>query len=222
MKDILVVAPHADDEVLGCGGSLLKWKSEGHRLHWLLVTKVHEQVGFDKSRQGRRALEISAISDFLGFDTVNCLNFPSAQLDQVSDGELIAAISGVVTSVAPSDVLLPFWGDAHTDHYVTFSTASACTKIFRYPYVKRVLAYETLSETDFGFYPNQNFQPNLFVDISGHLKRKIDAMGMYPSEMGIHPFPRSEKSIEALATLRGTQAGTEAAEAFMIIKEREL
>ena len=47
-------------------------------------------------------------------------------------------------------------------------------------------------------------------------------MGMYPSEMGIHPFPRSEKSIEALATLRGTQAGTEAAEAFMIIKEREL
>lgn len=222
MKDILVVAPHADDEVLGCGGSLLKWKSEGHRLHWLLVTEVHDQVGFDKSRQDRRALEISAISDFLGFDTVNCLNFPSAQLDQVSDRELIAAISGVVVSVEPSDVLLPFWGDAHTDHCVTFGAASACTKIFRYPYVKRVLAYETLSETDFGFYPNQNFQPNLFVDISGHLKGKIDAMGLYPSEQGIHPFPRSEKSIEALATLRGTQAGTEAAEAFMIIKECEI
>lgn len=153
---------------------------------------------------------------------MNCLDFPSAQLDQVSDGELIAAIANVIKSVEPSDVLLPFWADAHTDHFVTFAAASACTKTFRYRHVKRVLAYETLSETDFGFYPNQTFQPNLFVDISRHLKGKLDAMGMYPSELGTHPFPRSEKSIVALATLRGTQAGTEAAEAFMIIKEREL
>lgn len=65
MKDILVVAPHADDEVLGCGGSLLKWKSEGHRLHWLLVTKVHEQVGFDAAQQEIREREINTISEFL-------------------------------------------------------------------------------------------------------------------------------------------------------------
>jgi len=91
--------------------------------------------------------------------------------------------------------------------------ASACTKWFRYPSVKRVLAYETPSETDFGIDPRDSgFKPNVFVDIGGQLDRKIELMKIYASEMGEFPFPRSEKALRALAQLRGSQAGFKAAE----------
>ena len=99
--------------------------------------------------------------------------------------------------------------------------ASACTKWFRYPSVKRVLAYETPSETDFGIDPRDTgFKPNVFVDITVQLKRKVELMKIYASEVGEFPFPRSEEALRALAELRGSQAGYEAAESFSLLVQR--
>ena len=42
---------------------------------------------------------------------------------------------------------------------------------------------------------------------------------LYQSEIGKHPFPRSEKNIKALATFRGASCGSEYAESFMLLKE---
>ena len=79
---------------------------------------------------------------------------------------------------------------------------------------------EILSESDFGFVNSEGFfSPNVFVDISDHLERKIEIMKIYNTEIGEHPFPRSEKSIRSLAYLRGSMAGVRAAEGFMLIKE---
>ena len=100
--------------------------------------------------------------------------------------------------------------------------ATACTKWFRHRTVKRVLAYETLSETDFGIDPRDaQFKPNLFVNISDYLEQKLQLMRVYSSELGEFPFPRSEKSLRALAQIRGAQAGCEAAEAFMSLRVLE-
>jgi len=82
------------------------------------------------------------------------------------------------------------------------------------------LAYETLSETDFGLDTNQYFRPNVFVDIEQFLDDKLRAMDIYASELGEFPFPRSRETIKALALLRGSASGFKAAEAFELLRER--
>ena len=76
-------------------------------------------------------------------------------------------------------------------------------KWFRCDSIRRLLAYETISETDFGMNTAKGFEPNVFIDISAFLTRKIAIMEIYGSQMGAFPFPRSEQAIRALASLRG-------------------
>ena len=79
--------------------------------------------------------------------------------------------------------------------------------------------YECISETEFAPQLHEKvFIPNYFVDISEFFKRKLKIMQVYDSELGEHPFPRSERNIEALATFRGASVGVEYAESFQIIK----
>ena len=81
--------------------------------------------------------------------------------------------------------------------------------------------YETPSETEFNFVENRIFSPNVFVNISQYIDNKIETMKIYDGEMGDFPFPRSEKAIRSLATLRGSQSGFESAEAFELVYERK-
>ena len=79
---------------------------------------------------------------------------------------------------------------------------------------------ETLSETEFAPSTKEDsFIPNTFVDISKHMNKKIDIMKIFESEIENHPFPRSERNLEALATLRGATSGVEYAESFVLLKE---
>ena len=81
--------------------------------------------------------------------------------------------------------------------------------------------YETPSETEFNFVENRIFSPNVFVNISQYIDNKIETMKIYDGEMGEFPFPRSEKTLHALATLRGSQSGFESAEGFELVYERK-
>jgi len=219
MKQI-IIAPHPDDEVLGVGGTLLRRKAEGARIAWLIVTAISVKAGWSEERVKQRADEIRRITEFLGFDEVFELKFPTTQLDRVPMSDLVAGISSVFSSFAPEEVFVPHPSDVHTDHRVVFNAAASCTKWFRYPSVNRVLAYETLSETDFGLGTDQGFRPNVFVNIEPYLDDKLRAMDIYASELGEFPFPRSHEAIRALATLRGAASGFKSAEAFELLRER--
>ena len=219
MKTI-VVAPHPDDETLGAGGTLLRRKAEGGNIGWLIVTSLSTSKGWSKAKVEKRSEEIRSVAEFYGFDSVFELNFPSTRLDEVAIGDLVAAISGVFKDFSPEEVFVPNPSDVHTDHRVVFDAVASCTKWFRYPSVKRVLAYETLSETEFGLNRSQTFNPNVFVDIEGYLDGKCQAMGMFETEVFDFPFPRSYEAIRALATLRGAASGYQFAEAFELLRER--
>jgi N-acetylglucosamine malate deacetylase 1 len=134
--------------------------------------------------------------------------------------DLVGSISDVFKTFEPEEVFLPHPADIHTDHRVVFRAVSSCTKWFRYPSVRRVLAYETLSETDFGLGTDQAFRPVVYVDISNFLTKKLEAIDLYASEVGEFPFPRSHQAIRALATLRGAASGYKSAEAFELLRER--
>ena len=217
---IIVIAPHPDDEVLGPGGTLLRRKAEGATIAWLIVTTITTESGWSEEKIRQRADEIKRVTSLFGFDSVFELNFPTTQLDRASMGDLVTGISNVFKKFEPEEVFVPHPADVHTDHRLVYDAAASCTKWFRHPSVKRVLAYETLSETDFGLGTNQGFRPNVFVNIESYLADKLRVMDIYASELGEFPFPRSHEAIQALATLRGASSGFKAAEAFELLRER--
>lgn len=218
-KKIIVITPHPDDETLGCGGTLLKFKDQSYQLYWLIVTGMNDN--FTNIRKQERQKEIEKVSKKYQFDEVFQLNYPAAELDNIPLGDIVGKISEVFLKVEPQIILTVYPGDVHSDHKVVFDATKSCTKWFRYPSVEKVLLYETLSETDFSIDPDANgFKPNVFINISKYLDDKIEIMKIYSSEIANFPFPRSEKAIRSLAYLRGAASGYEAAEAFMLLKER--
>ena len=215
---VLVVAPHPDDETLGCAGTLLRRAAQGTQLGWLIATGMTDRYS-DKQRQNR-ADTIAKVTAAYGFDPVYCLDLPTTELDSHPLSKIIDAISGAINDFQPDELLLPHRGDVHSDHRIIFDACAACSKWFRYPFIKRIMSYETLSETDFSLASEDKFHPNVFFDISDHLQRKLDIMAMYSDECGSFPFPRSAEAITAQARVRGTQSGYQAAEAFMLLRER--
>jgi len=220
LSTILVVAPHPDDETLGCGGTLLRHIAEGDQVHWLIMTTISEQSGFSQEWIESRAKEIEKVVSAYNFTSTKQAEFVTTKLDTYPKSELIAVVSEMVNRVKPETIYLPYRNDVHSDHKEVFDAVISCTKSFRYPSVKKVRAYETLSETEFSIHKEDGvFHPNLWIDVSEFLEEKIVIMKTYNGELGEHPFPRSEQNIRALATLRGATAGVNAAEAFVSLKE---
>jgi len=220
MKKILVVAPHPDDETIGCGGSLHREQEEGNHISWLIVTAANLSSGYSPEQTESQKITIKSVAEYYGFDTVHKLDFPAAKLDTVPISDLVAAMSAVFKEIEPEVVYLPHPSDAHSDHRICFQAGSACTKWFRHSSVKKVLAYETSSETNFSRDPTLNFVPNVYRNIENYLPAKLKALTLYESEIGEFPFPRSLEAISSLARLRGSESGFEAAEAFSMIFDR--
>lgn len=219
MKKVIVVSAHPDDEVLGAGGTILKHKAQGDEVYWLIVTNIFEEKGFTKERVESRQQEIELVASQLGIKKTFKLDYPTMTLSMVSLQTLIPAVSAVFSEVEPEMVYCMNRSDAHSDHRIIFDAVIACTKSFRYPYVKQVLMYECISETEFApVLPEKAFLPNYFVDISEHLEQKLEIMNIYASEMGEHPFPRSMNNIKALAHFRGASVGVSYAEAYQLLK----
>jgi len=219
MRNIVVISAHPDDEILGVGGTLLKHKKNGDKIYWLITTNIFENQGFSKERIISRQKEIKKISEALSVEKVFMLDYPTMSLSTSSLIEMVPKISKIFTEIEPEIVYCLNRSDAHSDHRITFDAVMACTKSFRYPFIKQVLMYECISETEFApQLPEKVFIPNYFVDISSFLEEKMNLMKIYESELGNHPFPRSLKNIEALAIFRGASVGVEYAEAFQLIK----
>ena len=219
MRKVIVISAHPDDEILGVGGTLLKHKKNGDILAWLIITVVSEEYGFTKERVNSRMEEINQVGNMVGFTFVYNLNYPTMSLNSDIINEMIPKISTVFSEFQPEIIYVMNRSDAHSDHRYTFEAVMACTKSFRFPYIKRVLMYECISETEFApQLPEKVFIPNYFVDISEFFDKKLEIMQVYQSELGEHPFPRSNKNIEALATFRGATVGVKFAEAFQLLK----
>lgn len=214
----LVVSAHPDDESLGAGGTILKIKDSGGEIYWLNFTDMDQKYNYAAGEIKKRRDEILKVKRAYGFnDSLNMCLRPS-KLDQYSKSRLIELAHKFIFKTKPDTLILPFREDPHSDHRIVFDTMFSCSKIFRSPFIKKVLMMEIVSETDFA--PSlKTFSPNYFVDITKYLERKLKIAKMYSSEILKHPFPRSLEGIRSLATVRGAAAGCKYAEAFMVIKE---
>ena len=184
----------------------------------LTLIRLQDQ-GFSEERVFSRQKEIESVEEQLGITRTFLLNYPTMTLSSSSLIKMVPKISEVFNEVKPEVIYCVNRSDAHSDHRITFDAVLACTKSFRYPYIKKVLMYECLSETEFApALPEKVFFPNYFIDISKYMDKKLEVMQVYASEVGEHPFPRSNRNIKALAVFRGASVGVEYAEAFQLIK----
>jgi LmbE family N-acetylglucosaminyl deacetylase len=220
MKNVMVIAPHPDDETLGCGGIIQRFKHEKINVYWLIVTSINQSEDYTKKFIMNRELEINDVVNHYQFNKVFNLNFPTSMLDTIPFNNIVTGISAALSEVKPETLFIPYYGDIHTDHRIVFEACMSSIKWFRQKTIKKVMSYETLSETNFSNnIENNTFNPNTYYDISNYIDSKIKAMNIYRTEIDKHPFPRSEDSIRSLAKIRGSESGYEYAEAFMLIRE---
>jgi len=210
-KAALVFAPHNDDELLGAGGTILKLAKAGYEV---TVCEVTAGPGSQRIQaEAKKAHERMRVKQSV------FLNLPSCKLEGLPKTQINAELCKVVRAVEPEIVLIPHDGDMHLDHRWVAEAAMVAVRPLEAPCVKQVLAYETLSETEWNTPSVSNaFIPNVWIDISGELEEKLRAMECYESQLHAFPHPRSLRAIRALAEYRGSTVGVEAAEAFMLIR----
>lgn len=216
--NVLVIAPHPDDEILGCGGTIAKRVSEGHNVYVCVVTRGCEPLFHDDGGEGRS--ECLNASRYLGVKENFFLDFPAAMLEEVPRYKLNDALLQVVQKVKPDEVYIPHRGDMQLDHKMVVDAAMVALRP-KYEYiVKRIYAYETLSETGWDIPNTVNvFLPTVYENISDTLERKLEAMKIYRSQLADFPAARSLGAIKALARYRGATVNMVAAEAFALIRE---
>ena len=214
----LVVAPHPDDETLGVGGTILKRSSnKKNKVYWMIMTEK-DKNNYKFNEIQKRRLEISKVKKLLNFKKVLSLGYPPASLENQKRSLMISKIKLILDKLKPEEIFIPHYSDIHSDHRVTFEIISSCTKNFRASYIKRILCYQTISETNFNLKKKQQFFPNYYEDISKFIKKKLNILDIYKSEIQRFPFPRSKKVVLSLANLRGSDINKKAAEAFEIMK----
>ena len=219
MSIVLVVAPHPDDEVLGVGGSILRHLEGGDAVHIVICTRG-EESRFGPEQVARVQAEARKVHAFLGLTGSRFLDLPAARLDDLPGADINEAMKGVFQEVKPDVVYVPHAGDLHRDHQLVFQAALVCSRPMIGDSPSRILAYETVSETYWYAAPiTPAFIPNVFVDITGYIDKKLAACTMYESQIQPAPHQRSIEALRALSITRGHAVGFKNAEAFMLIRE---
>ena len=218
MKNVLVVAPHPDDETLGVGGTIKRMAKNGYRVSVLTVaahmpplysSEIHETT----VRESREAHKILGVQDSIYLDK------PAVHLGTIPVAEFNGLIQQHVDRLLPDILFMPYY-DRHIDHRMIFDACMVAARpVGSGKKIKLVAAYETISETHWNApHIEPNFTPNFCVDIAGQIETKIEAMGCFKSQLHEFPGPRSVEALKALALFRGSQAGYGYAEAFHVIR----
>ena len=219
MKNVLVIAPHPDDEVLGCGGTIKKLADEGRQVYVLIMSrgtpKYYAEERIDNVRlEAREAHMLLGVKETLFFD------YHAPELDTVPLAELSRSIAGVIQEKKIHTIFLPHRGDIHNDHALVFKAGLVAARPVGSYTVKEIYCYETLSETEWAPpFGDDAFIPGLFVNVTPYFDHKLRAMECFKSQLRTFPNPRSLENTEALAKLRGATVGFERAEAFMPIRQ---
>ena len=219
VRTALIIAPHPDDEVLGAGGTMAKLAAQGAQVHVAIVTRG-QPPRFSAEFVENVRQECAAAHRRLGVARTHFLDFPAAELDRVPHAELNQRIGSLVGEIAPDTLFVPFVGDIHLDHQLVFTSALVASRPRHGQTPVRILAYETLSETNWwapGITPP--FVPNIFIDIADTLDAKLEAFAEFRSQVKAAPDERSPEVIRALALVRGAAVYRSAAEAFMLVRQ---
>jgi LmbE family N-acetylglucosaminyl deacetylase len=198
--NILAIGAHPDDIEFGCGGALIKYSDRGHRLFLLVMTE-----GDLGGTSDNRVAEQKAAQSILGAQEIYWGDCKDTFL-QV-DKDIITKIEDVIGRVQPDLIFCHHPDDTHQDHRHLAQAVISATR-----YIRNVLFYEVPT--------TQNFNPQIFVDISDSLGRKIKALEAHRSQVtktNIKDLTIIELA-RSTANFRGTQGRVKFAEAFHALR----
>lgn len=223
MKEkVLVVAPHCDDEILGCGGVIAKHISKDHPVYVAVVTNGNLGAPEIFPEEGTKQVRSEALRahDLLGVTDTFFLDFPAPRLDTIPSYKLSLKISELITQHKITTLYIPHRGDIHKDHRISYEASLVAARPTNGCTVKKIYAYETLSETEWAPpFGDDAFIPTVFEDIGDYLDKKLEAFKCYESQIKTFPHSRSLHAIEAMSNFRGSTVGIKNAEAFMLVRE---
>lgn len=212
--NVLVIAAHPDDEVLGMGATIKKISKQKHKVRLCVVSEGASAQYKDPSMKEIRKKSCLKSGKILGMSSFSFLNFPDMKLDSIPQLEINRKIELEIKKFNPEIVYTTPSNDLNKDHEIVFSSTLVATRPTS-SNVKKVLSYELP-----GFYQSP-FVPSVYVDISKEISSKIKAFKCYKSEIQRFPNPRSVEAIENLSKQRGIEAGLKCAESFKLIKSIE-
>lgn len=218
-KKVLVVAAHADDETLGCGGTIVRHVSEGDIVHVMIMTNGVGARGDDnkKAIEERKQAFHKAMS-ILGVHKTYELDFPDNRMDTVPILEITQSIERVTSKFSPSVVYTHHHGDLNIDHQITNQAVMTACRPIPESTIVEIYAFEVLSSTEWNDVNTKQFCPNKYMEISRYLDVKLKAIDAYFEEMREPCHSRSKEHVETLANHRGYSVGRNATEAFETIR----
>lgn len=217
--EVLVVASHPDDEVLGCGGTIGRHIAHGDSV---FVCIVAEGGTVSYSENLSKVLKESAgrSSNILGVEEVISLDFPEQKLECIPIIDITQSLERVMAKIRPQVLYTHHRGDLNRDHRVVFEATMVAARPLVESPIRRILSYEIPSSTGWmGAFMEDAFMPNVYVNVEATFGKKLEALQQYKTEMRDYPHPRSKEALEIIARHRGIESGLELAEAFMLVRE---
>jgi len=220
MAKVLIIAAHSDDEALGCGGTIARHVAHHDTVKTVFladgVTSRNESVAIDVAQ---RLAAAESAQKILGISNSYYLGLPDNRLDSLPLIDIVQPLEEIVSDVKPDIVYTHYHGDLNIDHRIACqATLTACRPLPGHS-IRAIYSYEVVSSTGWGVGHDTGFIPNIYVDISAYLSKKVEALHAYEAEMRDFPHARSHEHVESLARHRGNSVGLAAAEAFMLIRE---
>lgn len=218
-KSVLVIAAHMDDEVLGPGGTIARHVDQGDEVVVCVVCKRAYDHKFDPKLIAEEKASTERAREILGYGETRFLDLRDELLDERLL-DVIIPLEECVMEVKPDLVYTHHRGDSNQDHRAVFQASMIACRVLAGHRVERLVCYEVPSSTDMAPpFAEYAFQPNFYVDISGAVNRKVEALRAYMRELREFPHPRSARGIEVFAAKRGMEIGFQAAEAFNVIRD---
>lgn len=219
----MVVAAHPDDEVLGCGGAIARMALSVPV--YILIVGEGITARFDTREQadsaslGRLHQQASEVAKILGAKSVKLLGLPDNRLDMVPLLELTKHVERALEETRPYAVFTHHFGDLNIDHRQVAQAVLTATRPLPKSCVQEVYAFEVPSATEWAFSRLEpNFRPNIFLDVSDVIERKLTALTLYGGEVRPYPHPRSPQALRARASYWGSVVGRPYAEAFEAVR----
>lgn len=222
--NILVIAAHPDDEILGCGGTMARLAHEGHDIFIAIfgegiTSRYHSPEQADRSAVEtlHRTSHEAAVT--IGARDLFVYHLPDNRFDTVPLLDIVKIVEELMDRLKPQVIYTQHGGDLNIDHQVLHRAVLTATRPVPGQMVRDIYAFEVASSTEWAFQQFEpHFRPNTFVDISDTLEIKIEALTKYKSEIRVFPHPRSPEALRSIARHWGSVVGCEAAEAFELIR----
>lgn len=223
LNNILVVAAHPDDELLGVGGTIRRLVNEGAIANAVILaegitSRANRREEADMNQLVNLRMDAKKASEIVGYSSIELYEFPDNRMDSIDLLDVIKVVSRCVEKYKPDIIFTHHHGDLNIDHRKTCEAVLTACRPSENSIVKWIYAFETPSSTEWNYEYAEPFTPNFFVNITDTITSKIDGMACYESESAQMPHPRSEEALRALAGYRGASSGFAYAEAFSLLR----